>query len=56
MEKPRDASGQSEIRVQIPLCLQMPTDCIGDFGKYSMFILISVYFLRTYFVVMDYII
>lgn len=50
VEEPRDASGQAEIRVQIPLCLQMLNDDIGDSGWCFIVILINVYYLRAFFV------
>lgn len=50
MEKPRDASGQSVMRVQLPLCLQTLTDDIGVFGYCFIAILINVCYLRTYFI------
>lgn len=38
VEKRRDASGQSEIKTQVPLHLQMLSDCIQEFDQCSVFI------------------
>lgn len=66
MEKPRDASGQSEIRAQIPFCLQMLTDYTGDYihcnkcslfknilCSYGLYYLRKLDYLRIYIIVLD---
>lgn len=48
VEKQRDASGQSLIKMQVPLHLQMLTDCIQEFDQCSIFIWIFFSYLGTY--------